>query len=139
MPILRSSPSCRGESKHWCKCARKSVPWKKSANTTTRGAITLMTGTQSNRFVAENLGGLQKWIAENAKDNEESMQRLRRALTQAVQNELTPKQRTYLQMYYFDRKNMTEIAEEEGVDKSTVSRTIARAENNLYRVLRYCV
>ena len=87
----------------------------------------------------EVLGGLQKWIAENAGDNAETLGRLRRHLPEAILEELSPKQRTYLQMYYFDRKSVTEIAAGLGVAKSTVSRTLARAENNLYRVLRYCL
>lgn len=88
---------------------------------------------------AEVMGGLQKWIAENAGDNAETLARLRRHLPEAILEELTPRQRVCLQMYYFDRKNMREIGEDLGVKVSTVSRTVARAENRLYRVLRYCL
>ena len=98
-----------------------------------------MKGSPYKAAPAEVLGGLQKWIAENAGDNAETLARLRRHLPRAIQEELTPRQRICLQGYYFDRKNMREIGEELGVNASTVSRTVARAENRLYRVLRYCL
>ena len=40
-------------------------------------------------------------------------------------------------LYYGEGLNMNEIGEREGVDKSTVSRTIRRGEERLRRCLRY--
>ena len=40
-------------------------------------------------------------------------------------------------LYYAEGKNMREISESLGVDKSTVSRTIKRGERRLQRCLRY--
>lgn len=85
----------------------------------------------------EDAGGLQEWLLKNAGNNEESLARVKRNLSMAMQEELTPAQRKYLLAYYVGRKTMQEIGEEAGVDKSTVCKTIDRAVKKLYRVLRY--
>ena len=61
------------------------------------------------------------------------MQRLRRV----IERELTPKQRDTILAYYFQDKNIPEIAAERGIHKSSVSRCLHRAENRVRRCLRY--
>ena len=51
-----------------------------------------MKGSPYKAAPAEDLGGLQKWIAENAGGNEETLVRLRRHLPEAILEELTPRQ-----------------------------------------------
>ena len=53
------------------------------------------------------------------------------------QEEVTPRQRQTLLLYYGERLTMQQIGEELGVDKSTVCRTIKRGERRLRRCLRY--
>lgn len=72
-----------------------------------------------------------------APDNGAEMSRLRRALSQALREDVTEKQRRALLLYYGEGLNMTEIGQRLGVDKSTVSRTIRRGEKNLRRCVRY--
>lgn len=57
----------------------------------------------------------------------------------ARQQELTPRQQQVLTLYYDQGMNMTQIAQTLGVNCSTVSRTIRRANQRLYRCLRYCL
>lgn len=54
-----------------------------------------------------------------------------------IREELTQNQREILLDYYIRDLNITEIAENRGVHKSTVSRTLHRAEAKLRRYLRY--
>lgn len=54
-----------------------------------------------------------------------------------IQEELTPLQRQTLIAYYFCEKNIPQIAAERGVNKSTVCRTLKRAEDKLKRYLKY--
>ena len=68
--------------------------------------------------------------------NAEEMSRLKVALWRAHHEDITEKQRKYLLLYYADGLNMNEIGRQEGVDKSTVSRTIRRGEERLRRCLR---
>lgn len=55
----------------------------------------------------------------------------------AIAEELTYAQKLYITAYFIDGLNMQEIGEKYGVNKSTVSRTIARGEKRLFRALRY--
>ena len=61
------------------------------------------------------------------------MERVRRV----VFEELTPLQREVLLAFYFRQQSLTAIARERGVNKSTVCRTLHRAEEKLRRYLKY--
>lgn len=54
-----------------------------------------------------------------------------------IQEELTELQRYTLVAYYFQEQKLAEIAEERGVNKSTVCRTLHRAEEKLRKYLKY--
>ena len=54
-----------------------------------------------------------------------------------IQEELTPLQREALIAYYFQEQTMAQIAEARGVNKSTVCRTLHRAEQKLRKFLKY--
>ena len=54
-----------------------------------------------------------------------------------IREELTPIQREILLAYYIQNLTIPQIAQERGVHKSTVSRTLHRAEGKLRRYLRY--
>lgn len=54
-----------------------------------------------------------------------------------IKEELTPLQRQTLTDYYFHHMTIPQIAQSRGVYKSTVSRTLQRAENRLRRYLKY--
>ena len=54
-----------------------------------------------------------------------------------IQEELTPLQRHALIAYYFQEQTISQIAEERGVNKSTVCRTLHRAERKLRKYLKY--
>ena len=54
-----------------------------------------------------------------------------------IKEELTELQRQTLTAYYFHQQTIPQIAAERGVNKSTVSRTLRRAEERLRRYLKY--
>lgn len=58
-------------------------------------------------------------------------------LKRVIREELTESQRTTLIAYYFQGQNIPAIAREQGVNKSTVCRTLRRAEERLRRFLQY--
>ena len=72
-----------------------------------------------------------------AEDNSGQLSRLKRNLAQALRQDVTPKQREYLMLYYCEGLNLREISQRTGVNKSTVSRTMKRGRERLYRCLRY--
>ena len=54
-----------------------------------------------------------------------------------IREELTELQRYTILAYYFENKTLLQIAEERNVNKSTVCRTLKRAEDKIRRFLRY--
>ena len=64
---------------------------------------------------------------------EVQLQRVQRV----IREELTDLQREALVAYYFQQQTIPQIARERGVNKSTVSRTLHRAETRLRRYLKY--
>ena len=59
------------------------------------------------------------------------------ALRQVIREELTELQRYTISAYYFQGKTVVRIAAERNVNKSTVFRTLRRAEEKLRRFLQY--
>ena len=60
-----------------------------------------------------------------------------RRIRNVMEHELTDKQRAAIVGYYFEHKTMEQIGAETGVHKSTVCRTLHRAEQKMRRFLRY--
>ena len=58
-------------------------------------------------------------------------------MKEVIHEELTELQRYTILAYYFENKSLLKIAEERCVNKSTVFRTLKRAENKLKRFLQY--
>ncbi len=54
-----------------------------------------------------------------------------------IREELTELQRYTIVEVYFGKRTLTDIARERGVNKSTVCRTLKRAEEKLRRFLKY--
>lgn len=60
-----------------------------------------------------------------------------RRMKAVIREELTELQRDTILAYYFENKTVLQIAEERCVNKSTIFRTLKRAENKLRRFLQY--
>ncbi len=60
-----------------------------------------------------------------------------RRVNRVIRQELTEKQREILLAYYFENLTVPEIAALRGVNRSTVSRTLHRAEMRLRKYLTY--
>ena len=60
-----------------------------------------------------------------------------RRVQRVIREELTDLQRETLIAYYFQEQTIPQIAAQRGVHKSTVSRTLHRAEEKLRRYLKY--
>ena len=64
------------------------------------------------------------------------VQQIRRMIA-VIREELTELQQYTILAYYFENKTLLQIAQERNVNKSTICRTLKRAENRLRRFLQY--
>lgn len=96
-----------------------------------------MRTTPSEAYDPIDITSLCLWRQEQSGDNQERIRRLLSNLPLAVQQELTPRQREILQMRFTGGMSITGIAKELGLNKSTVSRSLTRSVERLYRSLRY--
>lgn len=58
-------------------------------------------------------------------------------IQRVIQEELTDVQREILIAYYFQEQTIPQIAAHRGVNKSSICRTLHRAEDRLRRYLKY--
>lgn len=96
-----------------------------------------MRTTPSEAYDPIDIASLCLWRQEQSGDNQERIRRLLSNLPLAVQQELTPRQREILQMRFTGGMSITGIAKELGLNKSTVSRSLTRSVERLYRSLRH--
>lgn len=85
----------------------------------------------------EFIGDLSAWNQANCEDNSEQLERLRRNMRRARETELTDKQKEIIFLHYDLGMSVTQIAREKGLNKSSVSRILARGRERLKRYLQY--
>ncbi len=98
-----------------------------------RRPVEKATAVRDNEF----LGDLTAWNRAHSRDNSEQIERLRRNMRRVRNAELTPRQEELLHLYYDQGLSMSQIAKQLYIDKSTVSRTLARGRKKLKRYLKY--
>ena len=82
-------------------------------------------------------GDLAAWERANGEDNEEQLERLRRNLKRVRDVELTDRQAEMIHLYYDLGMSIPQIAREQGLHKSSVSRTLKRGRERLKKYLQY--
>lgn len=76
-------------------------------------------------------------ILYSSDDEDSSLRKLKRTLVRAIDNELTPRQREVIIMYYYKNISIVRIAEQTGVSPQAVSAAMARARMRLFRIMQY--
>ena len=83
----------------------------------------------------EFMGDMAAWRLSHSEDNAEQLERLRRNLRRAREQELTPRQRQMLRMYYDEGKSMAKIAMLLHVIKGTIQIIhIRKAFSSAFRI-----
>lgn len=85
----------------------------------------------------EDYGGWLRYQQEENDVPDQRHRRLQEKLQQAVQQELTPRQREVLYLYYYEQKKTPAIADALHVNRSTAWRTLKRAQSRLEASLKY--
>ena len=78
-----------------------------------------------------------KWLAEESGNNSIYLLCMRNALPDIMDTELTDIQKQYVEMRFYRHMTLQEIADEMGIDRSTVSKTLKRALMNMKKALDY--
>lgn len=71
--------------------------------------------------------------------NSEKRQKIKHLLVDAMENDLTDRQRYCLTEYYFNGKKMKTIADELGVTPPVVTRHIQLGAAKLYKIAKYYI
>lgn len=85
--------------------------------------------------VAENKAGMARWLETDVPDTRH--QQLLALIKQALPRELTPRQMQCVRLYYYDGKNIYQIAELLHIYPSTVCRHLKKARARLFAILQY--
>jgi RNA polymerase sigma-70 factor (ECF subfamily) len=72
-------------------------------------------------------------------DEEGNPQRLRRVLLKVINNELTPRQKEIIMLYYFKDVDIVSISKRLGVSPQAVSTVMSRARMRMFRILQYYI
>lgn len=72
-------------------------------------------------------------------DEEDCARRLRRVLLNVINNELTPRQKEIIMLYYFKDKDTVTIGKMLGITPQAVSAVMSRARLRMFRILKYYI
>ncbi len=72
-------------------------------------------------------------------EEEENAQRLRRVLLKVINNELTPRQKEIIMLYYFKDIDIVTISKRLDVSPQAVSAVMSRARMRMFRILQYYI
>lgn len=89
----------------------------------------------SDTFTGETDKGIRAILESDSE--EESVRKLRRLLLNVINNELTPRQKQIIMLYYFRRIDIVRIGEQLGITPQAVSAAMSRARLRMYRILQY--
>ena len=70
---------------------------------------------------------------------DENAQQLRRVLLKVINNELTPRQKEIIMLYYFKDIDIVLISKRLGVSPQSVSAVMSRARLKVFRILQYYI
>ncbi len=80
---------------------------------------------------------IAKIVKKEGTSNAIKIETLKRMVALIIKQELTPRQRTILELYFVRGLKYFQIAKILNISKSSVSRTKKRAFNTIYKILRY--
>lgn len=81
--------------------------------------------------------GIKRILSRGDKDSESS--RLRSILLKVIKNELTPRQKEIIMLYYFKGADIADISEKLGISQQAVYAAMSRAKKTIYGILKYYI
>jgi len=95
----------------------------------------------SDTFTGEIDKNIREILYDKEEDSEYTRQRtrLKKALVGVIKEELTPRQKEIIMLYYYHQINTVEIAKQLCISPQSVSATMARARKRMFRILKYYI
>lgn len=90
----------------------------------------------SDTFTGKADEGIRAILADDD-DCGDNRRKLRKVLLNVINNELTPRQKEIIMLYYFRRTDIVTIGKQLGITPQSVSITMKRARLRMYRILKY--
>lgn len=72
-----------------------------------------------------------------SRSEEDSMRKLKKLLLNVINNELTPRQKEIIVLYYFKGIDIVTIARKLKISPQAVSAVMSRARVRMYRIMQY--
>lgn len=72
-------------------------------------------------------------------DESGNTRKLRKILLNVINNELTPRQKEIIVLYYFKKTDIVTIGKQLGISPQAVSAAMKRARLRMFRILKYYV
>ena len=91
----------------------------------------------SDQFTGDADRGIRLALGYDEEDDRAA--RLRRIMLKIINNELTPRQKEIIVLYYFRDMNIVDISKKLGVTPQAVSMTLGRGRFKLFRFLQYYI
>lgn len=95
--------------------------------------------TYSDSFSGEADKEIRMILCEESRDSSEYIRRLRRILLNVINNELTPRQKEIIMLYYFKDMDIVRIGELLKITPQAVSAAMKRARLRIYQYMKYTV
>ncbi len=91
----------------------------------------------SDLFTGESDNGFRDII--DGSSDSESRQKLKKILLNIIKNELTPRQKEIIMLYYFKGIDIVRIGEQLNITPQAVSAAMSRAKVRIFRILKYYI
>lgn len=72
-----------------------------------------------------------------SESDENSIRKLKKLLLNVINNELTPRQKQIIVLYYFKKTDIVNIARQLEITPQAVSAVMSRARVRMYRIMQY--
>lgn len=91
----------------------------------------------SDTFTGDADKGIRAVLGDSS--DEDGAKKLRRVLLNVINNELTPRQKEIIMLYYYKEMDIVTISKQLGITPQAVSAVMSRARLRMFRILRYYV
>jgi RNA polymerase sigma-70 factor (ECF subfamily) len=91
----------------------------------------------SDTFTGQADSGIRAILYDKSEDD--GVRKLRKLLLNVINNELTPRQKEIIVLYYFKRTDIVTISKQLNITPQAVSAAMKRARLRMYRIMKYYI